>query len=110
MKKTIIYLTFGLTLSLISCGQSNSEGKEGNATEEVDKDLWTDEDLSNAKNNAKFSADADPELKTPEQRAKFCDCWVNEVVKASPDPMKQGEIPLEKSTEIAEKCRAEALK
>ncbi len=109
MKKTLIYLSFGFTLSLISCGQSTSEKNEGDATEVVDKGLWTDEDLTNAKNNAKFSAEADPALKTTDQRAKFCDCWVNKVVKASPDPMKQGEIPLEKATEIAEKCRAEAM-
>jgi len=34
-----------------------------------------------------FVAQADPDLKTEEQRQKFVDCWVEKVIMASPDSM-----------------------
>jgi len=49
-------------------------------------------------------------LKTEEQRQKFVDCWVEKVIIASPDPMKQAEIPMDQVIKMNEDCRAQALR
>jgi hypothetical protein len=67
-------------------------------------------DIENAQKNAKFAADADPALTTEAQRQKFVDCWVEKVIAASPDPMKQSEIPMQTVIKFGEECRADALK
>ena len=103
MKKTGIVIGLIGSLLIAACSTNTTDQIEASGK-------WTSTDIENAKNNAKFSADADPDLKTEKQKENFCDCWVKKVMELSPDPTKQSDIPLEKATEISVDCREKALK
>lgn len=97
MKARIFLTSVLLTLFLNAC-QSKGYGK------------WSESEIENARKSAQFAAQADPDLKTEEQRQKFVDCWVEKVIIASPDPMKQAEIPMDQVIKMNEDCRAQALR
>jgi hypothetical protein len=69
--------------------------------------LWTSKDKENAYNNCMFGERTDV---TPDQRKKMCNCFVEKVMTASPDPVKQGEIKLDETMKINADCLAEAKK
>ena len=84
-----------MTLILNTC-QSKGYGK------------WSEYEIEITKKSALFAAQADPDLKTEEQRQKFVDCWVEKVIIASPDPMKQAEIPMDQVIKMNEDCSIQA--
>jgi len=102
MRKTILLsLMVSATMLLTNCSDSKNRGSQG---------LWTDTDIENAQKNAEFGAKSDPDYKTDAQRKKFCDCWVNKVIELSPDPTKQADIPMDKTIQLNQDCKQEALK
>lgn len=90
--KQILFAAIVL-VTIASCG--NKDGK------------WTSKDKENAYNNCMFGERKDI---TPEQRKKMCNCFVEKVMAASPDPVKQSEIKLDETMKINADCLAEAKK
>ncbi|MCU0446677.1 MAG: hypothetical protein MUE85_17360 [Microscillaceae bacterium] len=101
MKFTKHFLAMALSLLLFTnCG--------GNATSDSaasdPKNKWTDQDKENAINNCKFGYKGKDEAKVKQ----VCDCYLEKVMKASPNPAEQSKIPLSEATKISVDCRKEA--
>ncbi|HEU4716508.1 MAG TPA: hypothetical protein VFU15_01690 [Bacteroidia bacterium] len=97
MKKNAILFTATLVLAaafIYACG-----GKK------ADHGKWTDQDIDNAKKNCMFGKD--PAL-TDDQQKAICDCWVDKVMAASPDPAEQSKIPMDEVNKMTTDCRASA--
>lgn len=76
------------------CGNSN-------------KGKWTDNDRKNAYKGCMLGR---PEGFTDEQLEKRCSCYLEKVMALSPDPFKQGEIPMNQVRKLNDECTAEAKK
>jgi hypothetical protein len=90
--KSMITAVF-IFLSIVSCKSGGSK--------------WTDKDKENAYNNCMFGKRTDI---TAEQRKKMCDCFVEKVMAASPDPVKQSEIKADEAIKLNAACLEEAKK
>ena len=88
---TTIILISALAILLNACGgASNSK--------------WTAKDKENAVNGCKLGKkNADPA-----KAEKFCGCYLEKVMTLSPDPVKQGEIPMDQVTKLNADCYKEA--
>ena len=88
---TTIILISALAILLNACGgASNSK--------------WTANDKENAVNGCKLGKkNADPA-----KAEKFCGCYLEKVMTLSPDPVKQGEIPMDQVTKLNADCYKEA--
>lgn len=71
------------------------------------KSKWTDKDRDNAYKGCMLGR---PEGFTGEQVKKRCSCYLEKVMALSPDPVKQGEIPMSEVRKLNDECTAEAKK
>ncbi len=93
MKKSLltVSLLVALAMSLNACGGgSNSK--------------WTAKDKENAINNCKFGR----KTADPAKVEVLCSCYLNKVMTLSPDPVKQGDIPMAEVTKLNADCAKEA--
>ncbi|GAB4396059.1 MAG: hypothetical protein OHK0053_08900 [Microscillaceae bacterium] len=84
-----------------ACGGGENKNK---AADTPSDSQWTEADKESAVKNCKATYKGYDEAKV----AQVCDCYLQKVMELSPNPMKQGDIPLEKATEISVDCRKEA--
>jgi hypothetical protein len=85
-------LVSALAIMISACGGAASNSK------------WTAKDKENAVNGCKLGKkNADPA-----KAEKFCGCYLEKVMALSPDPVKQGEIPMDQVRKLNDDCYKEA--